>query len=173
MPEVEISTHMFRDGMARLGASVNVITSSGASGRLGFTATSVCSLSDNPPSLIVCMNRSSTQNALFKENGILCVNVLAPEHRDLSAAFAGVGRLDSASRFAKGVWSTLKTGAPVLEGAVAAFDCTIRDSIEASTHTILICDVVGLTMADISSSLIYFMREYHRLVLPDPVQALL
>ena len=169
----EVSTQMFRDGMARLGASVNVITSDGPSGRLGFTATSVCSLSDSPPSLIVCMNRSSAQNAPFKANRVLCVNVLAPEHTDLSAAFAGVGRLDSDRRFAKGAWSTLKTGAPVLEGAVAAFDCTIRDHVEASTHTILICDVVGLSMAETSSSLIYFMREYHRLVLPEPVRAVL
>ncbi len=167
----KVSTEAFRDGMARLGASVNVITSDGPFGRLGFTATSVCSLSDNPPSLIVCMNRGSAQNAPLKANGVLCVNVLAPEHRDLSAAFAGVGKLDSASRFAKGTWSVLETGAPVLEGAVAAFDCTIRDHVEASTHTILICDVVGLGIADTSSSMIYFMREYHRLVLPDPVRA--
>lgn len=167
----EVSTQTFRDGMARLGSSVNVITSDGPSGRLGFTATSVCSLSDNPPSLIVCMNRSSTQNALFKANGVLCVNVLAPEHKDLSAAFAGVGKLDSAYRFAKGTWSSLKTGAPVLEGAAAAFDCTISDGVEASTHTILICDVVGLRIADTSSSLIYFMRDYHHLVLPNPVRA--
>ena len=166
-----VSTQTFRDGMARLGSSVNVITSAGPSGRLGFTATSVCSLSDSPPSLIVCMNRSSAQNALFKANGILCVNVLAQEQRELSAAFAGVGRLDSECRFAKGVWSTLETGAPVLDGAVAAFDCTIRDHVEASTHTILICDVVGLTMAHTSSSLIYFMREYHRLVLPASARA--
>ena len=171
MPAEEVSTPLFRDGMARLGSSVNVITSNGPSGRLGFTATSVCSLSDSPPSLIVCMNRSSAQNALFKANGVLCVNVLAPEHRDLSAAFAGVGGLDSAGRFAKGTWSSLKTGAPVLEGAVAAFDCTIKDHVEASTHTILICDVVGLSIADTSSSLIYFMRDYHRLVLPDPIRA--
>lgn len=169
----EVSTERFRDGMARLGSSVNVITSNGPSGRLGFTATSVCSLSDSPPSLIVCMNRSSAQNPLFKANRVLCVNVLAPEHRELSAAFAGVGRLDGDRRFAKAIWSTLRTGAPVLEGAVAAFDCTIRDHVEASTHTILICDVVGLEMADTSSSLIYFMREYHRLVLPEPVRAAL
>ena len=152
---------------------MNIITSNGPTGRLGFTATSVCSLSDSPPSLIVCMNRSSAQNALFKTNGILCVNVLAQDHRELSAAFAGVGSLDSTERFAKGTWLTLKTGAPVLEDAVAAFDCRIRDHVEASTHTIMICDVAGLGINDASTSLIYFMREYHRLVLPDAVRAAL
>ena len=85
----DLSKQTYRDGMARLGASVNVVTSDGVAGRVGFTATSVCSLSDTPPSLLVCMNRSSTQNAPLKANGVLCVNILAPEHRDLSAALRG------------------------------------------------------------------------------------
>ena len=82
-----VARSIFRDGMSRLGSGVNVITSSGPSGCLGFTATAVCSLSDEPPSLLVCMNRSSQQNAPLKENGVFCVNALAPGHRHLSDAF--------------------------------------------------------------------------------------
>lgn len=108
MDSPDVSMQMFRNGMARLGASVNVVTSDGISGRLGFTATSVCSLSDNPPSLLVCMNRNSTQNVLLKANGVLCVNILAPTHKDLSAAFAGVGKLDSESRFKMATWCSLQ-----------------------------------------------------------------
>ena len=161
-----LSAQLFRDGMTRLGASVNVVTSDGSSGRLGFTATSVCSLSDNPPSLLVCMNRGSMQNAPLKANGVLCVNILAPEHRDLSAAFAGVGRLDSESRFKMAEWSALRTGAPVLKGAIASFDCKIAQALEVNTHTILICDVVGVQANDGDSSLIYFKRGYRDLVPP-------
>jgi flavin reductase len=104
----DVSMQMFRDGMARLGASVNVITSDGTSGRLGFTATSVCSVSDNPPSLLVCMNRNSTQNAPLKANGVLCVNILASDHKKLSAAFAVADELDSESRFKLATWSSLQ-----------------------------------------------------------------
>ena len=97
MDDADVSIEMFRDGMARLGSSANVITSNGPTGRLGFTATSVWSLSDRPPSLIVCMNRSSAQNTLFKTNGVLCVNVLTPDYRELSAAFAGIGHCSGAT----------------------------------------------------------------------------
>ena len=163
----DLSKQIYRDGMARLGASVNVVTSDGESGRVGFTATSVCSLSDNPPSLLVCMNRSSAQNAPLKANGVLCVNILAPEHRDLSAAFAGVGQLDSESRFKLAAWTALQTGAPVLSNAIASFDCRIAQALEVNTHTILICDVVGVQANEGDSSLIYFKREYRGLVPPE------
>ena len=164
MDTPEVPQQMFRDGMARLGASVNVITSDGISGRLGFTATSVCSLSDRPPSLLVCMNRNSLQNGPLRANGVLCVNILAPEHKELSAAFAGVGKLDMESRFRLAEWIRLETGAPALESAVTSFDCQIRLAIDANTHTIMVCDVVGIRIGEASSSLIYFMREYRDLL---------
>lgn len=164
MDTPEVSLQTFRDGMARLGTSVTIITSDGASGRLGFTATSVCSLSDRPPSLLVCMNRNSLQNTPLRANGVLCVNILAPEHKDLSAAFAGVGKMDIESRFELADWSRLQTGAPTLKSAVAAFDCIIQQSIDVNTHTIMFCNVVGLWIGEASSSLIYFMREYRDLL---------
>ena len=164
MDAPEVPLQMFRDGMARLGASVNVITSDGTSGRLGFTATSVCSLSDRPPSLLVCMNRNSLQNAPLRANGVLCVNILAPQHKDLSAAFAGIGKMDVESRFELAEWSCLQTGAPALQSAVASFDCIINQSIDINTHTIMICRVVGVRIGEASSSLIYFMREYRDLL---------
>jgi flavin reductase len=158
-----VSMQLFRDGMARLGASVNIVTSYGPSGRVGFTATSVCSVSDSPPSLLVCMNRSSQQNVPLQANGVLCVNVLAAEHREISAAFAGVGKLDIERRFELGAWTSLKTGSPVLGGALASFDCEIRQSIEVNTHTVIICEVVDVSLMENEGSLMYFNREYHQL----------
>ena len=68
----------YREAMSRLGAAVNIITSTGEDGDCGFTASAVCSVTDDPPTLLVCMNRIAKLNTAFKENGILCVNVLAP-----------------------------------------------------------------------------------------------
>lgn len=164
MDTPDVSLQMFRDGMARLGASVNIITSDGTSGRLGFTATSVCSLSDRPPSLLVCMNRNSLQNTPLRANAVLCVNILAPEHKDLSAAFAGVGKMDIESRFNLAEWTRLQTGAPALKSAVAAFDCRVEQAIDINTHTIMVCAVVSLKIGEASSNLIYFMREYRDLL---------
>lgn len=70
--DVTASMQAFRDGMSRLGAAVNIVTSDGPAGRLGFTATAVCSISDTPPSLLACMNRRSLQNGPLKRNGVFC-----------------------------------------------------------------------------------------------------
>ena len=106
----------YREAMSRLGAAVNIITTaSGTEGDVGFTASAVCSVTDDPPTLLVCMNRASKSNPAFLASKILCVNVLAPEHQELSAPFASVGNLTMAERFGLAKWLRLATGSPVLE----------------------------------------------------------
>jgi flavin reductase len=149
--------------MSRLGAAVNIITSYGPSGRLGFTATAVCSLSDDPPSLIVCMNRRSLQNEPLKANGVLCVNTLSSGHQELSAVFSGKGKVEMEDRFRLADWSTLDTGSPVLADAAVAFDCRIVNAIEVNTHSLLIAEVLGVKNGGKNTSLIYLNRNYHEL----------
>ncbi len=163
MEEPAVSRGAFRDGMSRLGSGVNIITSFGPSGRLGFTATAVCSISDNPPSLLVCMNRSSQQNAPLKRNGALCVNALSASHQALSRVFSGAGKVAMDERFALADWSTLATGSPVLADACVAFDCRIVQVLEVNTHSLLIANVVAIHEHPAASSLIYFDRRYHEL----------
>jgi flavin reductase (DIM6/NTAB) family NADH-FMN oxidoreductase RutF len=161
--EVAISLQAFRDGMSRLGAAVNIITSDGPSGRLGFTATAVCSISDTPPSLLVCMNRRSSQNVPLKENGVFCVNTLPSHHRELSGVFAGAGEVEMEDRFRLADWSTLETGSPVLNGSVVSFDCKIVQTLEINTHSLLIAEVLSVKSGGNASSLIYLNRKYHDL----------
>src|ERR1700745_3675796 len=78
----------FRDAMAGLGAAVNIITTDGASGLAGCTASAVCGVTDEPPTLLVCINRASRNNAVMRENGRLCVNVLAADQRDVAMHFS-------------------------------------------------------------------------------------
>src|SRR5262245_66357120 len=64
----------FREAMSRLGAAVHVVTSAGPAGRTGFTATAVASVSDAPPTLLVCLNRRSISAPLPNANRVVCVN---------------------------------------------------------------------------------------------------
>lgn len=157
---VEISD--FRNGMSLLTGAVNVITTAGATGRFGFTASAVCSVTDSPPTLLVCMNRASSSHCHFKDNGILSVNVLGSEHQDISQAFASKLTMDE--RFNHGHWSTLQTGAPVLDDALVSFDCQIKQMNEIGTHTIFFCEVQAIQIhpADEYQGLIYFNRAYHQ-----------
>ena len=154
----------YRDAMARLGAAVNVITTDGPAGRLGFTASAVCSVTDAPPTLLVCMNRGSTANEAFKANGVLCVNTLAASQEPLSPLFAGVGDVAMHARFTHATWSALDTGSPVLAGAVVSFDCRIVQVTEVGTHSVVFCEVQALQSGPAHEGLIYFGRAYHRIM---------
>jgi flavin reductase len=151
----------FREAMSCVGAAVNVITSAGPAGKVGFTATAVCSVSDTPPTLIVCMNRSSSQSKALKANGVLCVNTLAANQQELSAVFAGLTQARCEDRFLAASWAALKTGAPVLDGALASFDCIIEHVMEAGTHSVLVCSVSDVAIKDSGEALVYFRRNYH------------
>lgn len=156
-----VTRDAFRESMARLGSAVSVITTGGAAGRCGFTASSVCSLTDQPPMLSVCLNRSSLQHEAFRTNGVVCVNVLAARQEALTAVFAGQRDFSMGERFEIARWRELKTGAPVLEGALASFDCEIEREFEVGTHSLFICRVVALTMSGEERGLVYFKRACH------------
>ncbi len=78
----------FRDAMACVGAAVNVITTDGLAGRAGFTASAVCSVTDTPPTLLVCLNRSASVWPTFRQHQALCVNTLAAGQESLSTSLA-------------------------------------------------------------------------------------
>jgi flavin reductase len=160
---MHVSRQDFRDGMARLGAAVNVVTTAGPGGRYGLTASAVCSVTDDPPTLLVCLNRTSHMNATVKANGVLCVNVLTAEQQELSRVFAGMtGIADGAKRFgAAGSWATLTTGAPVLAEAVAAFDCRVAEVVEKGTHSVVFAEVVQLQLGEPAKALIWYGRGFH------------
>ncbi|WP_177431615.1 NADH-dependent FMN reductase RutF [Pseudomonas huaxiensis] len=151
----------FRSAMARLGAAVNVITTDGPGGRAGFTASAVCSVTDEPPSLLVCLNRSASVYEIFKRNAVLCVNVLGAGHQDISNLFGGKTSMEE--RFAAATWHDGVSGSPVMEQASVSFDCRLQQITEVGTHDILICEVLAIHSNQNAHSLIYFNREYHEL----------
>ncbi|MBP0939171.1 pyrimidine utilization flavin reductase protein F [Pseudomonas alliivorans] len=156
----------FRDAMSSLAAAVNVITTDGPHGRAGFTATAVCSVTDQPPTLLVCINRSASVYDAFVGNGTLCVNTLGHDQQALSNLFGG--KTSQAERFAGGQWLEGLTGAPLLNGAKLALDCRISQSVSVGTHDILFCEVQDIRHESQSDALVYFGRQYHPLpgVLP-------
>jgi len=157
----------FRDAMSRLAAAVSIITTDGPAGRHGLTASAVCSVTDTPPMLLVCVNRDAGAHAHLLDNGVLCVNVLSGRHQDLSGVFSSKG-VDNADRFARASWHTLTTGAPVLSDAAVSFDCRIARAEQISTHTVFFCEVVAVATAPHADGLIYFNRAYHQLGGTEP-----
>jgi len=151
---------LFRAAMSRLGAAVNLITTDGPAGRYGIVVSAVCSVTDSPPTLLVCVNRASGANAVIKANGVLAVNVLAGRHQALSKAFASA---PAAERFAAGGWITSHSGAPLLEDAAVALDCHIGSISEIGSHSVFFAEVDAIRIHDEVDGLVWFDRGYHRL----------
>jgi flavin reductase len=154
-----ISKQAFREAMSDVCAAVNIVTTDGPAGRGGFTATAMCSVSDDPALLLICMNRNSAQSALFIENKRFCVNVLTDSHTDLAGYFAG-GLQDMDARYAAADWTELQTNCPVLKDALINFDCELETVHEAGSHNIMIGRVVGLSNNAGANALAYYKRTF-------------
>ena len=154
-----IQANDFRSAISWLTGAVNVVTTTGASGRHGFTASAVCSVTDTPPTLLVCMNKAARSHRHFIENKILTVNVLGAHHQHISSVFSS--KMSSEERFESADWIELKTGAPVLADALVSFDCQIEQIQEVGTHTIFVCRIVDIQQSQHDQGLVYFNRAYH------------
>jgi flavin reductase len=163
-PEVvrTVEPALFREAMSRLGAAVHVITSAGPGGKAGATATAVCSVSDAPPTLLMCLNRRSQTNPVVVENGVFCVNTLGDGHAEIADIFAGRTGIAGTDRFASGEWTTLSTGSPVLGSAVIAFDCRIIEVRSVGTHNVFFGAVEAVRLGPIGPALVYHDRAYKR-----------
>ncbi len=159
---VSVAPVAFRDAMAQLGAAVNIVATDGLHGRAGFAASAVCSVTDAPPTLLVCLQRGSSAYQAVSGNGVLCVNTLASGHEGLSQLFGGKTPMDQ--RFAAAQWSRLATGSPVLRDAKVAFDCRIARTVQVGTHDVLFCEVVAIELAQPGAGgLFYADRRYRQL----------
>jgi flavin reductase (DIM6/NTAB) family NADH-FMN oxidoreductase RutF len=153
----------FRSAMRHLASGVSLITTGRGEARTGLTATSVSSLSMEPPSLLVCINRASATLRAMRETKMFGVSFLAAGHRDVADRFAGRGNLSGAARFQGSEWITLVTGAPLLVDALAAIDCTIDTIMEWSTHAVVIGRVEAVHQPGGAQALVHWRRAYREL----------
>ena len=155
-----VPTADFLVGMRQLAAGVTIVTSEWAGLRAGLTATAVCSVSAEPPQLLVCVNRDTDAHDMIARSGRFAVNVLASGQRIIADRFAGRTGHRGEERFRCGLWHTLATGAPVLEGSCSSFDCLLRQSVPAGTHTIYVGRVEAVRSAPDLLPIVYAEGEY-------------
>jgi flavin reductase len=159
-PVASVEPLIFREAMSRLGAAVHVVTTAGAAGKTGFTATAVCSVSDQPAMLLVCLNRRSNSAPLLTQNGVFCINTLGAAEEKLADLFAGRSGVHLHERFSLGEWITLKTGSPVLASAVVAFDCRTIETKVVASHNVVFGAVEAVRLGPGGPALVYHERAY-------------
>lgn len=154
----------FRAGMREFAAGVTLITTGTGTERRGLTATAVCSMSVEPPSLIACVQVTAAAHAEIVRSGRFAVNILAAHHEPLARRFAGMTGVHGSERFEEGYWTTLATGVPVLADAVTAFDCVVLSAIDRGTHTLFIGGVKAVRTDAERPSLVYRASAFTTLV---------
>lgn len=159
----ESAADEFRGAMRELAGAVSVISCGEGERRAGFTATSVSSLSADPPTLVVCVNRSSSSWPTLRDARSFGVNILSASHRELAHRFAGRTGAEGAERYEGGHWITLSTGAPLLSDALAAFDCSVEEIIERHSHAIVIGRIEAVRRRGGGGALVYWRGDYDQL----------
>ena len=109
----------FKRALGQFAGGVAVIAAGIGDRRRGLTATAICSLSADPPKMLVCVNKSAEAHDVIADTGCFSINFLRHDQRGLAERFAALDGSKGASRFADAPWDRLVTGAPVLSSAVA------------------------------------------------------
>lgn len=129
----------FRRALGAFVTGVTVVTTTQPDGSpRGFTANSFTSVSLDPPLILVCIAKTASSHAVFSTTDHFAVSMLAENQKPVSGVFAS----KSPDKFAQVAWRARATGAPVIEGASAGFDCSTHQVVDAGDHFILIGRVV-------------------------------
>ncbi len=162
LPTVSPEAHRY--GMRHFAAGVCLITSRHGAQTAGLTATAVCSVTAHPPRLVVFVNKNVAASPVILDSGALCVNVLASDQEEIAKVFAGmVQGVHGEARFEHGRWVELASGAPVLDGALAGFDCRVIKVFDESTHHAFLCEVLDTRERSDGEALIYLNGAFRSL----------
>jgi flavin reductase (DIM6/NTAB) family NADH-FMN oxidoreductase RutF len=161
---VRASTDAFLAAMRRFATGVAIVTTAHEGRIHGFTVNAFASVSADPPTVLICVNRGATAHPLISTSQHFCVNILSLEQRALAERFAGG---EPRSRFEGVEYHLGPSGSPILEGTLAHVDCRLAEELTASTHTIFLGTVLEAGSRD-GEPLGYFNRAYRDFALQPP-----
>lgn len=160
-PESVSGAH-FRDVMASFPAGVTITTTVDEAGRWwGFTASAFCSLSADPPLVLVCLARTAECFPAFMTATSVAIHVIQPDHEQLAKKFATRG----ADKFTGSGFALSDRGLPVMTDASAVLECSVYERYDGGDHVIIVGRVEDAILGE-HDPVVYFRRDFHRLPLP-------
>ncbi len=158
-----ISDGDFREVMSNLAAGVTIVTTVLDGDFYGMTATSFTSVSLDPPLVQVSLDQASRTHGAVSRSRVFGANILSAGQKDIAQTFSQ----SATDRFEDlDVRLGPKTGVPLFPGAIGFLECRVTDEVPGGDHTIFVGEVIS-TETEISSPLIYFRGNYHRLSKED------
>ncbi len=157
-----VSPLEFRKALGAFATGVTIVTTRAGEVLHGLTANAFCSLSLEPPLVLVCVDKKAQSHNLIITGRCFAINILSARHQSLSERFSQ-NQLDGNERFAGVAYTQALTGAPILERVLSWLDCKLVAAHEGGDHTIFVGEVVALGNSEDAAPLLYYRSGYRTL----------
>ena len=151
-----VSSADFRAALSRFASGVTVVTTKDAAGKtFGITVSAFCSVSLEPPLVLICIEKTTGSHHAFEESGRFTVNILTDEHAPVSEHFATLVE----DKFASVDHAVDEHGVPLLPSSLAMLQCSLFKTLDGGDHSIFLGLVEHVIVRD-ASPLVYFKSGY-------------
>lgn len=151
---------VFLESMARLASTVHIVTARHGGRDYGMTVTAVTSLSTDPASILVSINRQAAAHDAILATGALGLSTLKPCQSGLARTFAGMTGVRGQARFAEGDWDVEESRPPLLRDAASTMRCEVLQSHVIGTHRVFACAVEEVALGSQAHALVYGNRRF-------------
>ena len=155
-----------RELMARFATGVTVVAARHGPFMAGMTANAIATISIDPPILMASIARKAETHTAIIGSHAFSVSVLADDQQALAECFAQRTTATKLKRFCDAAWHEAETGSPILEGALAYFDCRLTARHDGGDHTIFLGEIVAAGFREDAEPLLWYASAYHRLSVP-------
>lgn len=154
-----ISKDEFKDALRCFASGVTVVTTIDNNGeRHGITVSAFCSVSLEPPQILICIEKNAGSHDAIAENGSFVVNILSREQQNLSDQFASF----LPDKFAGVKYRTNSRNIPILEDALVNLECNVTHSYDGGDHTVYIGEIENSFVTQ-GNPLVYFDGDYREI----------
>ncbi|MGH2402107.1 MAG: flavin reductase family protein [Candidatus Limnocylindria bacterium] len=152
--------------MGHFATGVTVVAARHGPFMAGMTANAIASISIDPPLLMASIARKSETHGAVIGSHAFSVSVLADDQQELAECFALPTTATKLKGFCGAEWHEAETGSPILEGALAYFDCRLTERHDGGDHTIFLGEIVAAGYRDDADPLLWYGSQYRHLADP-------
>ena len=150
-----ISDDLFKDLMKRFASGVTLVTFNDNNTFGGLTVSSFCSLSMDPPLVLICIDRKVASHDSLAKNTYFGVNICSSEQGKLAWDFAN-SKVDKNELIKSSEHELTDNGTPLLNGCLAAMECSVKDMYEGGDHTIFVGQIENGTFDENAEPMVYY-----------------
>ncbi len=161
---MSVSTSDFRGAMGQFATGVTVVTALDGERPQGITVNALSSVSLDPPLVGIALDRKRFIVPAIDATGRYAINILTEDQQWLSDCFAGAAVTPDREAFCGAAWHVGATGLPLLDGAIAAMECSVVERFSLGDHHLYVARVDATSLADPDAPpLLYHRRRYLRI----------